>query len=234
MSQIAKFHAVVIENLPKLPSDVVQNWIQNPKAVAKVLAAFAPPVVVSSADEVMAAVKDDPARTKRIITRVPFDPSMIGQNWTFWKGPIDGNGLEGEELDCDQRSLILSEIDFAQVSRETCLVEKEKPISGEEKLRHLIESGKIRLDPSFGWALVNEPGQKTLRWLYDTFGVDHLDFLGRVLRRPGGRRRVLYLYRYDCGRWRWSVYRLDHDGDVGRVSAALPAPSSSSDLVTVS
>ena len=44
MSQTAKFHSVVIEGLPELSSDVMQGWIENPKAVAKVLAAFAPVV----------------------------------------------------------------------------------------------------------------------------------------------------------------------------------------------
>lgn len=43
MPQIAKFHAVVIENLPDLDPTTMQGWIQNPKAVSKVLEAFAPP-----------------------------------------------------------------------------------------------------------------------------------------------------------------------------------------------
>lgn len=40
--QTAKFIAVVAENMPELSGDVMQGWIQNPKAVQKLLAGFAP------------------------------------------------------------------------------------------------------------------------------------------------------------------------------------------------
>ena len=42
--QTAKFLAVVGENMPELSGDVMQEWIQNPKAVQKILSnAFCPP-----------------------------------------------------------------------------------------------------------------------------------------------------------------------------------------------
>ena len=42
--QTAKFLAVVGENMPELSGDVMQGWIQNPKAVQKALSnAFCPP-----------------------------------------------------------------------------------------------------------------------------------------------------------------------------------------------
>jgi len=46
--QTAKFLAVVGENMPELSGDVMQGWIQNPKAVQKALSnAFCPPEATS-------------------------------------------------------------------------------------------------------------------------------------------------------------------------------------------
>lgn len=160
---------------------------------------------------------------KRIIVRTSFEPSLIGQGWTWWKGSTDGNGLEGEE-DCDQRSLALGEVDMTQVTREVCLKEGESSITGHEKDKRLKTlTDRILLDPGFGWALYQEEGQKTLRWLYDTFGVTYLDFFGRILRNPLGNRFVLYLYRSCVGSWCWSVFWLGFDWGARRISAALPA-----------
>ena len=45
----------------------------------------------------------------------PFNPStFIREGWSIWKGPIDGNGLKGEEAQ-DERSLALSEVDRKSV-----------------------------------------------------------------------------------------------------------------------
>lgn len=41
--QTAKLISVVAENMPELPDEVMQGWIENPKAVRKILSAFAPP-----------------------------------------------------------------------------------------------------------------------------------------------------------------------------------------------
>ena len=61
MSQIAKFHSAVIENLPELSAEVMQGWIENPKAVAKVLAAFAPVVKDKEVETVSGLVSVDRA-----------------------------------------------------------------------------------------------------------------------------------------------------------------------------
>ncbi len=41
--QTAKFLAMVAQNMPEMSSDVMQGWIQNPKALKKVLAPLCPP-----------------------------------------------------------------------------------------------------------------------------------------------------------------------------------------------
>ncbi len=161
---------------------------------------------------------------KRLVRRVSFEPSMIGQGWSWWLGPRNGQGLEGEELDCNKRSLALNEVDFCQVLREHCLKEGEGRISGEEKLQRLMVLNVIRLDPGFGWALFKEAGQKTLQWLRETFGMTYLDFFGRVLRDPDGHRCVLFLY-WLGGQWNWDASWLELDWDRHHPSAVLALPA---------
>lgn len=95
MSQVAKFHAVVIENLPELPSEAMQGWIENPKAVAKVLAAFVPPVKEAEAKK--------PVVTSFGAVVVGYDQTldqMIAAGRYDWKNgditaknfPVVGNG----------------------------------------------------------------------------------------------------------------------------------------------
>ncbi len=43
MSNYAKFHAKVLENLPHMSSEIRQGWIENPAALARALATLAPP-----------------------------------------------------------------------------------------------------------------------------------------------------------------------------------------------
>ena len=149
---------------------------------------------------------------KRPIQRAPFDPApFIGAGWTTWRGPINGNGLEGEE-ECDKRSLALQEVDFTQARFVDGLKEGEKTVKGEEKLRRMRESGDILLDPGFAVTLLNEPGQATLEWYYKTTGKTYLDFMGRILRNPNGNRYVLCVFRSGGGQWGWRFFFWLGDG----------------------
>ncbi|MBI4692031.1 MAG: hypothetical protein HY773_01110 [Candidatus Terrybacteria bacterium] len=46
--QTAKFIATVCQNMPELPGDVMQGWIQNPKGLKKFLKGLCPPETSSS------------------------------------------------------------------------------------------------------------------------------------------------------------------------------------------
>jgi hypothetical protein len=46
--QTAQFLAVVAQNMPEMSGDVMQGWIQNPKAVKKLLFGFAPPETIAT------------------------------------------------------------------------------------------------------------------------------------------------------------------------------------------
>ena len=133
----------------------------------------------------------------------PFDPvRFLGQGSRIWRGPIDGGGLEGDE-DQDPRSLGLTEIDFSKVGFGHFLKEGETRITGEEKLDRMKADPRIRLDAGVGQALLDEKGQVTLRFLYDTHGISWMEF-ATALRSSGGRRYFLCLYRRrGGGSWCW-------------------------------
>ena len=150
----------------------------------------------------------------------PFDPAtFIGEGWTIWRGPKDGNGLEGEEAQ-DARSLALSEIDMNSIRFENMLNEEdgEKNIKGEEKLLRLKASKFVRLDARLGRDLLAEPGQETLEWLYQEKGISWLDLSGTPFRGPRGSRGVLCLCR-DVRGWHWFACWLEDDWSRGHPSA---------------
>lgn len=151
----------------------------------------------------------------------PFDPvKFIGRDWSFWRGPAEGDGLSGD-VECDDRALALTEVDFSKVRFESGHKEDESVIIGEEKLRRLVAMPEIRLDAKAGQTLFEEKGQATLRWLYDIFGITWIEFVGSVLRYPDGHRYFLYLYREDDGSWDWHDHWLGHARYRGHVSPLL-------------
>jgi len=164
----------------------------------------------------------------------PFDPAKFpsfGEGWSFWKGPKDGNGLEGEE-ERDKVSLALAEVDFEKTDFLICLEEGESSITGEEKLLRLRKLGR----PIYGanqflglwqdYQSCQNKADSKLEKLYQQKGVTYVDFFGDILRFPDGRRYVLFLYRDDDGSWHWGCSWLDYDWRVCRFSAVAQQVSS--------
>jgi len=162
---------------------------------------------------------------KSFLTK-PFNPrKFIGEGWSVWRGPADGDGLSGEE-DVDVRSLSLTEIETSALLFETCLKEGDSRITREEKLRRLKEKPEyIRLGGNvfLGLWLDYQANKENsiLENLYRTKGIKFLDFFGLVLRNPNGYRSVLSLFRYDDGLWGWSYSWLDVGWHAGYPSALL-------------
>jgi hypothetical protein len=142
------------------------------------------------------------------ISTKPFKPAeFLGEGWTVWKGPANGDGLSGEE-DIDSRSLALSQIEIDKFLFEACLLEGESHITGEEKLRRLkAKPNFIRFGGNVFLGLWEDyqanKENSVLEWLYKNRGIKYLDFPGLILRSPDGDRDVLYLGRRDDGRWDW-------------------------------
>ncbi|MEK7479869.1 MAG: hypothetical protein AAB665_01120 [Patescibacteria group bacterium] len=147
----------------------------------------------------------------------PFDPTrFLGTGSSIWRGSADGKGLEGEE-DQDPRSVVLTELDFSNVAFDSFLKEGEPTIVGEEKLVRMKASPRIRYDAGAGVALLDEKGQATLRFLYDTYGITWMEF-ATVLRYSDGLRYLLVLRRGGGGSWGGDGRWLGGVRDAGRVS----------------
>ncbi len=159
----------------------------------------------------------------KIIKAKPFDPvKFLGEGWTIWKGPADGDGLLGEEDICP-KSLAFTVVELSEFVFKTCLKEGESSITYEEKIRRLKEMLDFigfGLNVFLGlWEdyLINRENS-ALEWLHQNFGVTLMDFPGVVLRNPRGDREVLCLHRYDNG-WLWSLFCLGSQCNVDRPSA---------------
>lgn len=71
--QTAKFLAVVGENMPEMPADVMRGWIENPKALQRVLrGAFIPPEDTSSSLLELVGTVAVPATTEKFFARERF------------------------------------------------------------------------------------------------------------------------------------------------------------------
>lgn len=159
------------------------------------------------------------------IGKQTFDPAkFIGDGWSVWRGPADGNGLEGEE-DIDKRSLAIFELGISKVLFETILKSKESSITGEKKLQRIKKAGHVRLGANVFLALWEDyqknKENSVLEFLYRSRKVTYLDFFGTILRNPNGNRNVLYLCRGCAGKWSWLCSWLDNDWDTDDLSALL-------------
>ncbi len=146
------------------------------------------------------------------VATAPFDPEQfIGKEWKT---------LSEEQ---DKRAQYLGEVDFSRAAFLSCLKDGEKFVKGEEKLRRLKDSGRIRYGVTVFMGLwKNHQDNKedsVLECLYREKGITYIDFFGDVLLSPDGYRFVLYLYRDDDGAWGWGCDWLESDWYVEDVSA---------------
>lgn len=188
MSLVLEFVSCVVKNLVNVPEDVMDGWVQNPKALQKVLTdALCPPIIQNGARAVIVA-----SNVLKLVDTFNH-AEFLGKDW--------------EVVDCDEREDSLTEVNWSKVNYENCLKEGESSITGEEKLKRLKIKGKLR----FGgraffslWKDYQEKGEASvLEQLYKTKRITYVDFFGLVFQAPGGYRGVLYLYRSGDGRWDW-------------------------------
>lgn len=158
----------------------------------------------------------------------PFSPAkFIGQDWTIWKGPANGNGLEGKE-DRDVREDSLSVIDWNEVVLDAHLLKKETSVGGEEKLKRAIASGNIQLGGRAFLSLWEDYRANRENSVLEKLrlkGVTRIYFFGLRLRNPGGDRFVLCLYVVGS-EWHWRYSWLDNHWHAGLTSASLASNKS--------
>lgn len=163
----------------------------------------------------------------KIDRSAPFNPAkFIGQGWTIWRGPKDGNGLEGEE-EQDARSLILTEVSLSKVLLETHLKNGEMSTTGEERVRRLNAANQIKVDAKIFQTLWENRDKLPERFRQKTNGNTTYIFCdGTTLRSPDGYRCTLCFY-WRAGRreWGWDYFWLGVGRDVSDPSACLASQS---------
>ena len=139
----------------------------------------------------------------------PFDPIFFegfGEGW-----------IMGEE---DVLSLQLFEIDPAEISLETCFKNKEKIISGNERVKRLKELSYIRLDIGIFRTFWENKILIPKRWKKKENGRTlFASFDGTEFYGPDG-----YVYTvclFWSGKWRWSYSRLDGPRGYSNVTSAV-------------
>lgn len=178
-----------------------ERVIKNPDRFAEDFVAF----IANDAQLVVGELK-----SFAINRSAPFNPAkLLGSGWTIWKGPKDGNGLEGEE-EQDARSLSITEVKLSEFSFEHCLKSEESSITGETKVGRLEKdhSHLIRPDAQFVQALLDESGRRTLEYIRVNLKKTWFDITGTVLRSPRGARCILYLSLF-VDQWHWHSHPLD-------------------------
>jgi len=147
-----------------------------------------------------------------------FDPAaFLGEGWSIWRGPADGNGLEGEP-EQDARALSISALNAEDFLFDTAIVPPERWVKGEAKLPRLRATGKVLLDAQIAQALYEEAGQQTLNEIMQKTGVSWFDLPGTVLRDREGYRYLLGVY-FNDGKWPWYPHWLENNWRASRPSA---------------
>lgn len=145
---------------------------------------------------------------------------FIGEDWSFWRGPTSGNGLDGE-IEQDTRSASLTEFDPTNGLLVSTLKYGERSITGEENLARLKEAGHVRLGAKQFLAFWENQSTIPEAWKDKMDGnIRFIYFEGDVLRGPYGNRCVLYLD-WHGGKWRWHVDWLGNGRDAHHLSAVL-------------
>lgn len=148
-------------------------------------------------------------------------------NPRVWRGPVDGDGLEGDP-DIDIRAETLTTLDFDKVVFRSCTTAERQFIAGEKKLILLRQdSGKIplgiRQHAVLWWNYKVYPEISVLEWLRTTKGIWCIEFFGAVFRDVEGRRCIDSLM-YTGGRWDKCEVALDNTFDGLCLACCVPAP----------
>ncbi len=76
-------------------------------------------------------------------------------------------------------------------------------------------------DPDLGWSLYKEKGQKTFRYLHDTYGVTWIEFLRRVMRGVDDRRYSLCFVHQNDGMWKADISWLGSNRSINHPALAF-------------
>ena len=124
--QTAKFLAVVGENMPELSGDVMQGWIQNPKAVQKALSnAFCPPETATSRFNIWRTIKlGTGLKTADDFRKALKDNGLNISEWANNTLRKPAFTVASEETEVDLVKVTVAELGFKDGARRDQIYEK--------------------------------------------------------------------------------------------------------------
>jgi len=130
--QTAKFLAVVGENMPELSGDVMQGWIQNPKAVQKALSnAFCPPEATSRFNVWKTIKLGTGLKTAEEFRRVLRDGEFRLSDWASDILRKPAFKAADEETEVDLVKVTVAELGFKKGARRNQIYERARDLGSE-------------------------------------------------------------------------------------------------------
>ena len=170
----------------------------------------------------MTTLNAQPATSSVVpINRIFVPATFIGKGWGLWRGPADGNGLQGD-LEQDNLSIVLPEVDTSKILLETLLKPDESYTTGEERIARLIAANRIRFNLNMFQTFWDDKRLMPPSFSERVNGEFKFIFVdGETLRSPRGERATLAFFRGVLGRWGWQMEMLYKYRGVNGPSAVL-------------
>jgi hypothetical protein len=192
--QTAKFLAVVGENMPEISSDVMQKWIENPKALQKVLSVLRLP-------ETATEPKQEPTPLLMSITiDTDCDPKIPSGLF------LTGTGTEHRKMGImtlEKRADGKLYANNKEVIRHLSLNQQNGESIKGYQLRTELKDKQV-LNACIMDALLANP-----HLIPEVWKIGHIYFWGTIFRDAGGSLYVGFLYWSDGG-WHWRCIWLAH------------------------
>jgi len=183
-NQTAKFLATVAQNMPELSGDVMQGWIENPRALQKLLAGLNPPVVVSATEfPIWKTIKlgTGPKSADDFRKAIKAAGMKVGN----WASDILGKPefvvADKEETEVDLVKVTVAELGFKKATRRDQIYNRAKELG--------LQICPPEVGPQLRLQLADQPNGE---WIL--IGME-------PIRRSGGYLSVFSVERSDSGLW---------------------------------
>lgn len=127
--QTATFLAVVGQNMPELSGDVMQGWIENPKALQKALRVLCPPEATASAPREFATWKTITIGTQKSVKDLTKALTGNGFRISDWAGDILKKiTLAAAETEIELVLVSVADLGFTKATRRDAIYDRAKEL----------------------------------------------------------------------------------------------------------
>ncbi len=127
--QTASFLAVVGQNMPELSGDVMQGWIENPKALQKALRVLCPPEATASAPREFATWKTITIGTQKSVKDLTKALTGNGFRISNWAGDILKKiTLAAAETELSLVLVSVADLGFTKATRRDAIYDRAKEL----------------------------------------------------------------------------------------------------------